>query len=371
MEQLERMKIRRLPTEEGAWDRENIKALRKSIRGHLSLPLFESSDPIPPGYSQVSFNALLHESALAQDGAEKRHAPNVDWKFRVWTGGELTFNHPKLFLNSANKPHHVAVKERITDARLIGALDDKNARVLVTLTKVLFLSDRSPEGRPVYTDLGRLSVRKTRNTEMVKEEKHLCFWREIPSSLRESSARRLPFPSNPDYFQTMVPSPTLLFRFSSLTRNAHAIHLDGDYTQKVYGLPKLIVHGPLTSVLMLDVLGEALAIQSTKEPLPFAVRQFNYKNLLPLFVNEQITIACRKMRKLPPQEGKYKAVDGIWWEQWEVWIQRGEGDEATLAVRGTALVSPVRKSGSRGINEDFVEQVKPADEELSNPSRTA
>ena len=38
-------------------------------------------------------------------------------------------------------------------------------------------------------------------------------------------------PSKPDYQLEYTPSPTTLFRFSALTFNAHAIHLDREYAR--------------------------------------------------------------------------------------------------------------------------------------------
>lgn len=358
-ELLESMKSRPLPTEEGQWDKFNIRALRQSIQSHLSLPYFNPGDPIPPGYHQASFNTLIYEHELSHDGAERRHAPNDDWKFRVWAGGYLEFPKSHLRINGAEGPNHVAVNERITDARLLGNLSDENAKVMVTLTKTLFTSQASLEGQPVYGDQGELRISKTKGNILVKEEKHLCFMREIPPSLKSASARRIAFPSDPDYSQTMVPSPTLLFRFSSLTRNAHAIHLDGEYTQQVYGLPKLIVHGPLTSVLMLDVLGAALALQSKKEAGGLAIRSFQYRNLLPLFVNEQITIACKRLHDMKPYKGKYETASGVPWEKWDVWIQKGTGRDTTLAVRGTAWVSPASVPGEEGVDESAEDELHP------------
>jgi 3-methylfumaryl-CoA hydratase len=48
------------------------------------------------------------------------------------------------------------------------------------------------------------------------------------------------------------PDPTLLFRFSALTFNAHRIHYDRDYAAGVEGYPGLVVQGPLTAMLLLD-----------------------------------------------------------------------------------------------------------------------
>ncbi|MFD5037074.1 hypothetical protein ACFWMX_11230 [Streptomyces sp. NPDC058378] len=50
------------------------------------------------------------------------------------------------------------------------------------------------------------------------------------------------------------PDPTLLFRLSALTANAHRIHYDAPYCRDTEGCPGLVVHGPLLALLMLDVV---------------------------------------------------------------------------------------------------------------------
>jgi 3-methylfumaryl-CoA hydratase len=47
-------------------------------------------------------------------------------------------------------------------------------------------------------------------------------------------------------------SPTLLFRFSALTYNAHRIHYDRDFTRDVEGYPGLLTHGPLQALAMAE-----------------------------------------------------------------------------------------------------------------------
>jgi 3-methylfumaryl-CoA hydratase len=47
-------------------------------------------------------------------------------------------------------------------------------------------------------------------------------------------------------------SPTLLFRFSALTYNAHRIHYDRDYARQVEGYPGLVAHGPLQALVMAE-----------------------------------------------------------------------------------------------------------------------
>ncbi|MFC4003568.1 MaoC family dehydratase N-terminal domain-containing protein [Prauserella oleivorans] len=48
--------------------------------------------------------------------------------------------------------------------------------------------------------------------------------------------------------------PTVLFRFSALTANAHRIHYDFPYATQVEGYPGLVVHGPLLVLLMLELV---------------------------------------------------------------------------------------------------------------------
>ncbi|KIY01906.1 uncharacterized protein Z520_02044 [Fonsecaea multimorphosa CBS 102226] len=357
-----------MPTDEGHWNTFNIRALRKTLQSHLSLSDLRPANVVPPGYHQVSFNSLPYEQELGHDGAEKRHAPSDEWKYRVWAGGYMEFQIPSIW---TARPNLVAVKERITDTRLVGDFASENAKVFVTLTRTLFPAMVDSQGKPVLRRLGGLRAASRRDNIVLKEEKYLCFMREIPESLKSkaSARRRLAPPSNPVYSQNMTPSPTLLFRFSALTRNAHAIHLDAEYTRQVYGLPKLIVHGPLTSVLMLDILGEALALYTVGKPYAFAIRTFQYKNLLPLFVNEQITIACKKLHDVQPQGTKFRtAFGGVTWEKWEVWIQKGVGEDATTAVRGSAWVSPVVHPGSEASADAADEVSAPSSVDSPNPN---
>ncbi|MDH3739673.1 MAG: acyl-CoA dehydrogenase, partial [Alphaproteobacteria bacterium] len=47
--------------------------------------------------------------------------------------------------------------------------------------------------------------------------------------------------------------PVLLFRFSALSFNSHRIHYDAVYAQNEEGYPGLVVHGPLTALLLSEL----------------------------------------------------------------------------------------------------------------------
>jgi 3-methylfumaryl-CoA hydratase len=56
-----------------------------------------------------------------------------------------------------------------------------------------------------------------------------------------------------DAHRVLVPSQPLLFRYSALTFNSHRIHYDLPYATQEEGYRGLVVHGPLTATLLLDL----------------------------------------------------------------------------------------------------------------------
>jgi 3-methylfumaryl-CoA hydratase len=60
-------------------------------------------------------------------------------------------------------------------------------------------------------------------------------------------------PPTGEWVEERVADPKLLFRFSAVTANAHRIHYDHPYATGVEGYPDLVVHGPLTAVLLADL----------------------------------------------------------------------------------------------------------------------
>jgi len=74
--------------------------------------------------------------------------------------------------------------------------------------------------------------------------------------------------------RVLQPDSRLLFRFSALTFNAHRIHYDRGYAGEVEGYPGLVVHGPLTAMLLAQ-----LVQRSTARPM----RAFSFRGVAPLF----------------------------------------------------------------------------------------
>ena len=164
------------------------------------------------------------------------------------------------------------------------------------------------------------------------EERTLVFMRdnrkEGSLAVSQSSREALKPTRAPDFSHIMVPTRELLFRFSALTFNAHAIHLDKQFCREVEGHRNLLVHGPLTVVLMIEVL--RAYIQTLADCGRFsigrpvgAIKSVEYKNLAPLYAEEEMKICVRRRGREADQR---RAAT------WDVWI---EGQDGGYAVKGT------------------------------------
>lgn len=82
----------------------------------------------------------------------------------------------------------------------------------------------------------------------------------------------------------VVPTSTLLMRFSALTFNAHRIHYDLDYATQEEGYPGLVVHGPLIATLLLDLVYRHLP--------DIRVKQFTFRAVRPLFATAPFKVCA-------------------------------------------------------------------------------
>jgi hydroxyacyl-ACP dehydratase HTD2-like protein with hotdog domain len=104
----------------------------------------------------------------------------------------------------------------------------------------------------------------------------------------------------PDRWQERhTPNSATLFRFSAITFNSHRIHYDHPYVTGVEGYPALVVHGPLTAVLV----GESIRRRFGRE-----LSRFEFRANAPLFVDLPFTIVATAG---PVLEAKVIRNDGI------------------------------------------------------------
>jgi 3-methylfumaryl-CoA hydratase len=86
--------------------------------------------------------------------------------------------------------------------------------------------------------------------------------------------------------RALTPDPRLLFRYSALTFNTHRIHYDAPYAQAVERYRGLVVHGPLTASLLLQLAGEQLGHNR--------LRRFAFRGVSPAIAGDLLFLALRE-----------------------------------------------------------------------------
>ena len=92
-------------------------------------------------------------------------------------------------------------------------------------------------------------------------------------------------PSGWGAHRALVPQEPLLFRYSALTFNSHRIHYDLAYATGEEGYRGLVVHGPLTATLLLDLARRELGDN--------ALRNFAFRGMSPAICGEMLHLVLR------------------------------------------------------------------------------
>lgn len=86
--------------------------------------------------------------------------------------------------------------------------------------------------------------------------------------------------------RVITPDPRLLFRYSALTFNTHRIHYDAPYAQSIERYRGLVVHGPLTASLLLQLAAAELGENR--------LRSFAFRGLSPAIAGEPLHLVMRQ-----------------------------------------------------------------------------
>jgi hydroxyacyl-ACP dehydratase HTD2-like protein with hotdog domain len=249
----------------------------------------------------------------------------------MWAGGRIRQNSVPLLHNSLG-----VCLERIRDVAIKGAPGEEKAVVSIErristrrgLAKYLGYPELRWElskSGPVAADgLMENHLQDDAQCDII-EHRDLVFLR-ADHGLGKKVSRTVKMPRVPTFSHMLTPTAALLFRFSALTFNAHRIHLDREYCREVEGHRNLLVHGPLSVVLMLAILRKHLLASGKRE----AIQEFEYRNLAPLYAEEEMRVCI------------YDGRPG----HHDVWI---EGPDGGLAVKGTAKTAVATEGGKRGV----------------------
>ena len=225
-----------------------------AMRGLLDRdPVAEAGEHLPLGWHWLYFRQALRASRMGRDGHEARgdFLPPVDAPRRMWAGGWLRSHRPVILGRGATLTSRVrSVKEK---AGRSGPL------VFVTVHHEIHQ--------------GGLSL---------EEEQTLVYRQKeaVGRAPRQNRPDSGPVDGGGAWVEQFTPTPLTLFQFSALTYNAHRIHYDQPYVTQEEGYPALLVHAPLTALLLLDA-----AVRHGQTPV-----RYEYRALSPLFVSDPITL---------------------------------------------------------------------------------
>jgi len=305
-------------------------------------PGYPFAKQIPPSHHLVYFPPTSRLSALLPDGTDPEQSPGEPFVRRMWAGGRINF-----FPNEApiNKMAGLRAQclERITDVVIKGT--PRNEKIFVTIERRIsrilneYHSDISCVRNAYTLEAATRDALLNDQKCSIIEERNLVFMRErtpeIAADAANAPSKIVKPPHEPTFSHTLTPTAALLFRFSALTFNAHRIHLDKQYCQEAEGHRNLLVHGPLSLVLMVEVLQRHLGTLGVLEikGRPVGPKQniveIAYRNLAPLYAEEEMRV-CGRARE-----------NGVW----DVWI---EGRDGGYAVKGTVKTQPARERRDKG-----------------------
>ncbi len=164
------------------------------------------------------------QSQIDDDGHAKRGGflPPVPLPRRMWAGSRITFFAPIQ----------------------IGTLLCRDSMV----TGIEYKSGKS--GELVFVNVTH--VWSSEQKQLLVEHQDIVY-RDMPKVATEVVKVSSPVLPTAEWVRQISPDPVLLFRYSALTFNGHRIHYDRAYCANVEAYPGLVVHGPLTATLLVDL----------------------------------------------------------------------------------------------------------------------
>jgi 3-methylfumaryl-CoA hydratase len=187
-------------------------------------PELREGDPLPPAWLLLYFLPRLATADLRPDGSARDNGviPAMPLPRRMFAGERVRVHRPLRIGETVRRETELADISLKTGGT--GAL------VFATVTSRVF----GPEGLAL------------------EDERRTAFREEVKAGERNQAPRREPAPADVPWRRRVTPEPVLLFRFSALTFNSHRIHYDRKWAMEVEGYPGLVVHGPLTTALLVD-----------------------------------------------------------------------------------------------------------------------
>ncbi len=203
-----------------------------------------------PGVQWCLAPDAVSMDALGEDGHPRKGGflPPVPLPRRMWAAGRLDFHIP------------LKVGDLVTRQSVIRDVKVKTGKT----GQLVFV-----EVAHAYTSRGVVNVTETQT---------IVYRGASAPSLVPSDA-----PFKPEFSVVVTPVEAQLFRYSALTFNAHRIHYDLPYATQVEGYLGLVVHGPLTATLLMQLAQSNMGGRR--------LEAFSFRGVGPAFCGEGLTLA--------------------------------------------------------------------------------
>ena len=224
------------------------------------LPTPRRGDVLPPLWHWAALAAWPGSRATGPDGhaAVGGFLPDVGKPRRMFAGGSVRFDGV------------LVVGEPVRRETRVLSVTPKSGRqgdfVLVVVETVV----QGQDGRPALVERQDLVYRDPATPGGTRVAPELLLT--TPALLEREG----------DWSWRFRTDATHLMRFSSATGNGHRIHYDWPYATAVEGYPGLVVHGPLMTL----ALAEVLRLESGGAP----VRSLEHRNVRPLFCGRSAAV---------------------------------------------------------------------------------
>jgi 3-methylfumaryl-CoA hydratase len=223
-----------------------------------------SDGTIPQGIHWCLCSPEARTAALGTDGHPQRDdspqsfLPPVPLPRRMWASSKVEFLVPL---------HEFEPVERHSK---IGSITEK----------------QGGSGRLVFVDVEHETHGD--NGLAVREVQSLVFREPAPAGAPPQPAQLGDARFDPGDWsahRAFTPAEPLLFRYSALTFNSHRIHYDAPYAVDAEGYRGLVVHGPLTATLLLDLAQRELGDN--------ALKTFAFRGISPAICGEDLHLVMR------------------------------------------------------------------------------
>ncbi|MBY4678788.1 itaconyl-CoA hydratase [Marinobacterium arenosum] len=209
-------------------------------------------DNLPALWHWAFFQNPVSQDCIGPDGHPNisTFIPGIEGLVRMWAGGRVKFIEPlKVGLDAARESSIIKVTEK----------EGRSGKLIFVTVHHEFYQQ---------------------GTLCISEEQDIVY--RPPVAVKSDTTS---FDEEFGWIESINPDPSLLFRYSAVTFNAHRIHYDWPYTTEQESYRDLVVHGPLIATLMMRAFTTA---NPSLRPTFLA-----YKGLRPLTAEQSFNVSGR------------------------------------------------------------------------------